>query len=92
MYRLFIDIPIAAANTEEAVQRAQHLVNALLLSDDATVDLRAVNIEQINYRLGHDDDRQKSNYFIKTTSGHVANKKSRIIVISEQNPVDTEEV
>ena len=78
MYRLFIDIPIAAANTEEAVQRAQHLVNALLLSDDATVDLRAVNIEQINYRLGHDEDRQKSNYFILDDKGHCSNKKSKV--------------
>lgn len=78
MYRLFIDIPISAVNTEEAVQRAQHLVNALLLSDDATVDLRAVNIEQINYRLGHDEDRQKSNYFILDDKGHCSNKKCKV--------------
>lgn len=78
MYRLFIDIPISAVNTEEAVERAQHLVNALLLSDDATVDLRAVNIEQINYRLGHDEDRQKSNYFILDDKGHCSNKKCKV--------------
>ena len=85
MYRLFIDIPISAATTEEAVERAQHLVNALLLSDDARVDLEAVNVEQINYRLGHDDDRQKSNYFTKNENGHVNNKKSKITFTGENS-------
>jgi len=36
------------------------------------------NVEQINYRLGHDEDRQKSNYLDKNENGHVTNKKSRI--------------
>jgi hypothetical protein len=38
-----------------------------------------MGVEQINYRVGHDEDRQKSNYLIKTPSGHVNNKKSRIL-------------
>lgn len=83
MYRLFIDIPISAATTEEAVERAQHLVNALLLSDDARVDLEAVNVEQINYRLGHDEDRQKSNYFILDDKGHCSNKKCKVDLKAE---------
>ncbi len=89
MYRLFIDIPISAVNTEEAVQRAQHLVNALLLSDDARVDLDAVGIEQINYRLGHDEDRQKSNYFIIDDKGHCSNKKCKINFTVDK-PIDAE--
>ena len=28
--------------------------------------------------LGHDEDRQKSNYLDKNENGHVTNKKSRI--------------
>jgi len=35
-------------------------------------------VDQVNYRLGHDEDRQKSNYLNKTESGHVTNKKSRL--------------
>jgi hypothetical protein len=40
----------------------------------------AIGVEEINYRLGHDDDRQKSNYFLKDANGHVNNKKSKIVV------------
>ncbi len=35
-------------------------------------------VEQVNYRLGHDEDRQKSNYLIKNENGHVSNKKCHI--------------
>jgi len=48
-------------------------------------------VKEINYRLGHDEDRQKSNYFTKNENGHVNNKKSKIVVpevlTSEQNLV-----
>tara|TARA_R110002051_G_scaffold71886_4_gene130021 strand:- start:1145 stop:1459 length:315 start_codon:yes stop_codon:yes gene_type:complete len=33
---------------------------------------------QMNYRLGHDEDRQKSNYLMKNEEGHVNNKKCRL--------------
>jgi hypothetical protein len=42
----------------------------------------------INYRLGHDDDRQKSNYMIKNENGHVANKKSRIHLLPQNSEVE----
>jgi hypothetical protein len=42
----------------------------------------------INFRLGNDEDRQKSNYLIKNENGHVANKKSRIHLLSSQNEVE----
>jgi len=35
---------------------------------------------QINYRLGHDDDRQKSNYLNMDAEGHVNNKKTRLTI------------
>jgi hypothetical protein len=39
--------------------------------------------DTINYRLGHDDDRQKSNYLDKNENGHVSNKKSKILLKRE---------
>ena len=42
----------------------------------------------INFRLGHDDDRQKSNYLIKNENGHVANKKSRIHLLPQNSEVE----
>jgi hypothetical protein len=42
----------------------------------------------INYRLGNDDDRQKSNYMIKNENGHVANKKSRIHLLPSDSEVE----
>jgi hypothetical protein len=75
MFRLHIDIPL---NTDE--QTAANLSNMVIgfLSGKASEHLVAAGVEEINYRLGNDDDRQKSNYLIKTESGHVANKKTRV--------------
>jgi len=42
----------------------------------------------INYRLGNDEDRQKSNYMIKNENGHVANKKSRIHLLPQNSEVE----
>ena len=33
---------------------------------------------EINYRVGNDTDRQKSNYLMINENGHVANKKNVI--------------
>jgi hypothetical protein len=43
-------------------------------------------LDHINYRLGHDDDRQKSNYFVVNDSGHVNNKKSKIVLLKQESP------
>jgi hypothetical protein len=48
-----------------------------------------MGIDQINYRLGHDDDRQKSNYFITNATGHVNNKKSKIVLTKEESPEES---
>jgi hypothetical protein len=51
--------------------------------------INAMGIDQINYRLGHDDDRQKSNYFMTNASGHVNNKKSKIVLRGEESPEES---
>ena len=78
-YRLHIDIPLEMSEDEARIASIQIL--GLLASEDAqAIVLNAIGVEEINYRLGHDDDRQKSNYLQKNENGHVNNKKSRIAV------------
>lgn len=78
-YRLHIDIPLSM--TEEEAQKISIAILGLLAdSDEKQMFLRSNGVEEINYRLGHDDDRQKSNYFIKNENGHVNNKKSKIVI------------
>jgi len=74
--------------TEEEALKASELIVGII---NNAILIDKVNIQEINYRLGHDDDRQKSNYFMKNENGHVNNKKSKIVVpevlTSEQNLV-----
>jgi len=76
MYRLHIDIPLGN-NEEEAIIIASRMISTISthVRDRAKIDER---IEGMNYRLGHDDDRQKSNYLMKNSEGHVNNKKNRL--------------
>ena len=74
-YRLHIDIPIDACTVEEAQEKAKVLLNELAIREDAQV---AHLVEEINYRLGHDDDRQRSNYLDIDARGHCSSKKSKI--------------
>jgi hypothetical protein len=75
MYRLHIDIPMPFTE-EEALKKSEMIISFL----QNTVLIEKLDIDQINYRLGHDEDRQKSNYFIKDANGHVNNKKSKIVL------------
>lgn len=77
-YRLHIDVPLPFSE-EEAIRVSQFLVG--LLHNNILLD--KFNVSEINYRLGHDDDRQKSNYLMKNENGHVNNKKCKINL--EQN-------
>lgn len=77
-HRLFIDIPLSFTE-EEAIKKSKMILDLFVEHTDA---LRTSEIFTINYRLGHDEDRQTSNYFIKTDSGHVSNKKCRITIDS----------
>jgi hypothetical protein len=82
-YRLHIDIPMPF--TEEEALKASELIvgaiNNMILIDHC-------NITEINYRLGHDDDRQKSNYFTKNENGHVNNKKCKIHLTNNESMVE----
>lgn len=78
-YRLHIDIPLNMSE-DDALIASQQILGILADVDTDAVILNAIGVEEINYRLGHDDDRQKSNYFLKDANGHVNNKKSKITV------------
>ena len=78
-YRLHIDIPLNMTE-EEALIASQQILGILADEETDALILNAIGVEEINYRLGHDDDRQKSNYFQKNENGHVNNKKSKIVV------------
>jgi len=72
MFRIHIDIPLQLSE-EEAVAVTKQVIELL----DKT-KLLPIGVEQINYRLGNDEDRQNSNYLVKNEKGHVTNKKSNI--------------
>lgn len=78
MFRLHIDIPIPASEEEaiDSTKRIMELFHYMIRSKS----FGNFDIEQINYRLGHDEDRQKSNYLDKNENGHVSNKKSKIVL------------
>ncbi len=65
-YRLFIDIPLGD-NEEIALKRSKAVLG--VLQSGIETDLNPL------CRLGNDNDRQTSNYFSKSCSGHVSNKK-----------------
>lgn len=72
MKRLFIDIPLPF-DEDRAVFVSQQILKILAANDQLLLDM---DVEQINFRLGDDEDRQKSNYLIKNENGHVSTKKS----------------
>ena len=81
MFRLHLDLPLKTMETDSA-----NITNAFTrFLEEHRDELVLMGITDINYRLGNDEDRQKSNYMIKNENGHVANKKSRIHLIN-QNP------
>lgn len=84
MFRLHIDIPLSD-NESESAQTAQAIIALLEHKIHPTRNVFAVEI--INYRLGNDRDRQKSNYLIKNQNGHVANKKLKINLTTENQDV-----
>ena len=79
MYRLFIDYPINASSTEEAVVIANNILKNIIISDEAKVLANNFGVGQINYRLGNDEDRQNRNYFVITESGHASTKKTKVL-------------
>lgn len=72
MFRLHIDIPISAESLESAQSVAREVVSAINIHSFPS------GISELNYRLGHDDDRQKSNYLDMDAKGHCSNRKIKI--------------
>lgn len=58
----------------ESVAMSKQLIEII---KNSLVDNNIENIK-INYRLGNDEDRQKSNYLNINENGHASNKKSII--------------
>lgn len=77
-YRLHIDVPLNMSE-EKAAELSEFIVwnleNAMMSNK-----INEEGVPKFSYRLGHDEDRQKSNYLIKTESGHVTTKKSEILL------------
>ena len=79
-YRLHIDIPLGI-DEETAIRLAKEFIVTIEQTEDEMGLFNGghgLDPIQINYRLGHDEDRQKSNYLIKNEEGHVNNKKCRL--------------
>ena len=88
-YRIHIDIPLESDNEHDASLTAIQIINAVIDNSITASILKDLGVTQANYRLGHDDDRQKSNYLIKNDNGHTNNKKSKIRYVNkEQSTVD----
>ncbi len=82
MFRLHIDIPLPLDESGAAALTAEVIADMLRV---CTERLRGAGVPEFNWRLGHDEDRQKSNYLLKTPSGHVVNKKSRVSFTEEND-------
>ena len=85
MFRLHIDIPLGE-DENLAIALAKQLIQYIkpdqLLQENADSFLHLSNEQYIfQYRLGSDDDRQKSNYLDKNENGHVSNKKIKITLL-----------
>lgn len=76
-YRLHIDIPLGG-DEENAILVASQMVSTLSTHIRDRAKLEEV-VTEFNYRLGHDEDRQKSNYLLMNENGHVDNKKIHIV-------------
>jgi hypothetical protein len=79
-----MDFPLTT-DENGSITNVTAFMNFLENNKQQLIDL---GITDINYRLGHDHDRQKSNYMIKNENGHVANKKSRINLLPLESEVE----
>lgn len=69
-YRLHIDFPLGA-DQAEAIKRANLIIGLL-----AQAGSQQQFPDGISYRVGHDEDRQRSNYLKLTDKGHCTTKKT----------------
>lgn len=75
-YRLHMDI-FLGDDEVEAIQNSKQIMGII---EGNFFRLRSMDVERVNVRLGHDNDRQKSNYLIKDGQDHVSNKKIKMFV------------
>ena len=76
-YRVHIDMPLGTEQ-EEALKKCSFIIGILENNLDG---IRSIGVPSIGYRLGNDEDRQKSNYLELNENGHCSNKKSKISVL-----------
>ena len=84
MFRLHMDFPLTSSESD-SLAATNNFVEFLSQNKDMLITM---GFTDINFRLGNDEDRQKSNYLIKNENGHVANKKSRIHLLSSTDDVE----
>ena len=87
-YRLYIDIPMPFGESR-AIEFAEDVISSCFASERGRELLGKYGLSQVNYRLGHDLDRQKSNHLMKNENGHINNKKCTIVV-SDEDPNQNE--
>ena len=84
-YRLHIDIPLGV-NEDEAIQEAKKVIRDIEVRwthpRSRPVD-QDMSVDRVNYRLGFDDDRAKTNYLDINEEGHCSTKKSRIVFTND---------
>jgi hypothetical protein len=74
-------IGLAVVNSilaDQAHSHSEKVIPSLApITTDDTIDPESptYKVTQLNYRLGNDEDRQKSNYYIMDSRGHVTHKK-----------------
>ena len=86
-YRIHIDIPLDVASQEAAISAAKAIL-AQMMGQEVQSLTKGLGGSQINYRLGDDTDRQKSNYLVLTPSGHATNQKCKILLTEESSSVE----
>jgi len=84
MFRLHMDFPLTTPESG-SIDACNKFIAFL---DNHKEELIGIGITDINYRLGNDHDRQKSNYMIRNENGHIANKKSRINLLPTESEVE----
>ncbi len=79
-YRMYIDIPLGN-DQKDAIKAAKQIAHWHFSDIDAQIKIKNLSdgkVRKINYRLGHDEDREKSNYLTMNDDGDVNTKKNQI--------------
>ena len=79
MFRIHIDIPLGSLTEEDSIEVAEEIGRIVQRSVREAKQSNLIRLETDTFsiRLGHDEDRQKSNYLRKTDAGHVTTKKTK---------------